>query len=63
MNQKNLQPTPITPSTVFDLSEVPTCHMVRELEKRESVRHIFLGPEDEVRLHIQGVNTILVIDD
>lgn len=47
----------------MDLSQIKTCDLVSELQKREGVEMQAAGPDEAVKLHVSGPATVLVIID
>lgn len=47
----------------MNLSQIKTCDLVRELQKREGVAMKVAEPGEEIELEVSGPATVLVIID
>ena len=46
-----------------DMSKIPTCELVKELEKREGVERVIVDPYDKKTINVEGAAVVLIVID
>lgn len=46
-----------------DMSQIYTCELVKELEKREGVERVIIDPYEEKTIKVEGPAIVLIVID